>query len=352
MSDKTPIDAPMPNIAENETPKTAEDLKELTSNANLQYSLKKYEKAAELYTEALQLQDEINGEMVAENAELHYLYGRCLFKVAVLNSDVLGGGVASEKPKAGTQAPKEETNAEASALGINDADGDVEDEDEDGEAQGEDGEEEDDDFQTAYEILEVARVLYERQLDTLQTAPKDESGEGAKGKGKASSEMTPKVRKITECLADTHDLQSEISLENERFGDAAEESKSTLRLRQTLYPIESEMIAEGHYKVAIAQEFAFFDAVRESKEAQEKQNGASGDAKKDIDPKLLFDAVENLVYAIQSSELRIAAQETSIPELSDEEQEKKKPELADLKDIVQDMFAKVCGRTFDKKTTY
>jgi HAT1-interacting factor 1 len=337
MAAESPFDAQMPDIAEDETPKTVEDLKELTSNANLQYSLKKYEEAAELYSEALQLQDELNGEMVPENAELHYLYGRCLFKVAVANSDVLGGQVAQEKTKAGAKAPKEKSSAE-SALGINDADGDVEDEDDDAEEDGE-AEEEEDDFMTAYEILEVARVLYERQLEDLKT--KDQSEAGAKGKGKASNELTPEIKKITECLAETHSLQSEISLENERFEDAAQESKSTLQLRLTLYPKESEMIAEGHYMVAIAQEFAFFHTVREAKEAQEKQGGVVSVTKKDIDPSLLFEAVENLVLAIQSSEARIELQETEVAELSGEEQVKKKRDLADLKEIVQEMFAKV-----------
>jgi HAT1-interacting factor 1 len=338
MAAESPFDAQMPDIAEDESPKTVEDLKELTSNANLQYSLKKYEEAAELYSEALQLQDELNGEMVPENAELHYLYGRCLFKVAVANSDVLGGQVAQEKTKAGAKAPKEKNSAE-SALGINDADGDVEDEDDDAEEDGE-AEEEEDDFMTAYEILEVARVLYERQLEELK-ATKDQSEAGAKGKGKASTELTPEIKKITECLAETHSLQSEISLENERFEDAAQESKSTLQLRLTLYPKESEMIAEGHYMVAIAQEFAFFHTVREAKEAQEKQGGTATVTKKDIDPSLLFEAVENLVLAIQSSEARIELQEAEVEKLSGEEQTKKKRDLADLKEIVQEMFAKV-----------
>lgn len=322
-----------------ETPRTKADLKDLTSNANLQYSLKKYEEAAELYSEALQLQDELNGEMAPENAELHYLYGRCLFKVAVANSDVLGGQAATEKTKGSAQASNDK-NAK-SPLGINDADGDDE-EDEEEEEKDQDGEdEEEDDMLTAYEILEVARVLFERQLENMD-APKDETGSNEKGKGKASTELTPEVRKITELLADTHDLQSEISLENEGFEDAAEESKSTLRLRQTLYPVESELIAEGYYKVAMAQEFGFFHMIREAKEAQERRGNTSGDLKKDVDPNLLFQAVENLVLAIQSSEARIKIWEADAAHLTGDEQAKKSLEIKDLRELIQEMFAKVC----------
>src|SRR6201996_5588170 len=93
----------------------ASKLTELTNAANLQYSLKKYNEAAELYSEATELQAELNGEMAPENAELLYLYGRCLYKVAVAKSDVLGGQVAAEKKKQGANGETSQSKAGASS---------------------------------------------------------------------------------------------------------------------------------------------------------------------------------------------------------------------------------------------
>lgn len=53
----------------------------------------------------------------------------------------------------------------------------------------------------------MARVLFNQQLDQPQ--------EGS-GKGKAVGD-SPIIKHIKERLAETHDLQAEISLENERY---------------------------------------------------------------------------------------------------------------------------------------
>ena len=50
---------------------------------------------------ATELQAKLNGEMSAQNADLLYAYGRCLYHCAVKNSDVLGSKVAGEKQEDG-----------------------------------------------------------------------------------------------------------------------------------------------------------------------------------------------------------------------------------------------------------
>ena len=79
----------------------AQDLKgrltSLTAQATAKYAIKDYIQAAEYYSQATELQAELNGEMAVENAELLYSYGRCLYHVAVKNSDVLGGEAAGKK---------------------------------------------------------------------------------------------------------------------------------------------------------------------------------------------------------------------------------------------------------------
>lgn len=72
-------------------------LDDLKAQAQLKYSVKDYDAAAELYSQATELQAELNGEMSSKNAELLYNYGKCLYHVAVKNSDVLGSKVAGEK---------------------------------------------------------------------------------------------------------------------------------------------------------------------------------------------------------------------------------------------------------------
>ena len=81
-------------------------LDDLKAQAQLKYSVKDYNAAAELYSQATELQAELNGEMSSRNAELLYNYGKCLYQVAVKKSDVLGSKVAGEKREDGPSKPK------------------------------------------------------------------------------------------------------------------------------------------------------------------------------------------------------------------------------------------------------
>lgn len=231
------------------TPLTAK-----TAEAAYQYALKNYVQAAELYSQASELQHELNGEMAPENAELLYAYGRCLYKVAVEKSDVLGNRVAGpaggeekrgRKRKAmdgeegGSGSAKVEKNGgakgaaasatTATAAGKNDnapyfqIEGDDADWDSDesgaeveceGEDAGEDAngdgaaqeEEEEDDLAVAYEVLDIARVLLERRVKAAEecdtNAESTSTTNGAetantptkprdKGKGKATLTTPP-----------------------------------------------------------------------------------------------------------------------------------------------------------------
>lgn len=270
-------------------------LADLCAKAAMLYSQQKnYEEAAEVYARAAEMQAEINGEMDPENAEILFLYGRALFKVGQSKSDVLGGK-APETNEDATKAAKKEkkepaasggsgsgliakaigegsaaaaapsdplasassgaTKEEAAALEAKkplfqfagDEEWDASDDDEEGDdaenVDGEEGEggdeEEEDDLAVAFEVLDLSRVLFERQLDEKKDsadtgAEAETETEGAKDKGKeAATEAADKadgdeaaspiatgvpgaLRHVLERLADTHDLLAEISLENER----------------------------------------------------------------------------------------------------------------------------------------
>jgi HAT1-interacting factor 1 len=342
-------------------------LHELITSANLQYSLKNYDEAAEIYSQATEIQAEANGEMSPENAELLYLYGRCLFKVAVSKSDVLGGQVASEKKKAEpakkAKKPVEEAIAEVAeskAVGskektvanqpffqiTGDENWDTDSDDEDtAEAEAGPAEEDDDDFATAYEILDVARVLYVKQLEALEADPANSIED--KGKGKATGELatlSPETRHVKERLADTHDLQAEISLENERFHDAINDSRASLVLRQEIFPKESEMIAEAHYKLALALEFASVTSVREAEEADKPVAVQESD----IDQKMRDEAAEHMEAAIESCRARVASEEKKLESLTGDEAKEKKRGIVDVNEIIQDMKQRVSFRQVHK----
>ena len=348
-------------------------LEQLKANATQQYSLKNYSAAAEFYSEAAEVQDQVNGEMSPDNSDLLYQYGRCLYHLGVSKSDVLGGKVAgnnngSEEPKRKkrkTAAPVAESsaageekavanalkNGEQKLAGVEEQEGetegdvkaeaavpaaassskpffqitgdenwtDSEGEDDEGEdaGEGEEGEEEeDDDFAIAYEILDVARVLLGRKLESLDAS-------------------SPEARQVKERLADTHDLQAEIKLENEQFADAVTDAKSALSFKLQLYPQESGMIAEAHYKLAIALDFASLPVSTAEEEEEGQKNGAaSSSAAPKEEPKvneeMRAEAATEMEKAIASCQLRIRSTEAS-----------GKPQaastIADIKSMVSEM---------------
>ncbi|KAF2720975.1 hypothetical protein K431DRAFT_285237 [Polychaeton citri CBS 116435] len=347
-------------------------LEQLQAQATQQYSLKNYSGAAEFYSEAAELQDEINGEMSPANSDLLYQYGRCLYHVAVSNSDVLGGKVAGEEPKrkkrkvqkgessTGT-IPEEGSSADgaghvvgATQDGKNGTTGDdapaskdgdepkvinkpffqitgdenwTDSESSDAEADDDrDAEEEEDDFAIAYEILDIARVLLSQKLrNAIETA------DGGKGKGTESSD----VRQIKERLADTHDLQAEISLENERFQDAVNDTRDALALKLELYPQDSSLIAEAHFKLSLALEFASVTTTV----AAEGANDSNAKPQQQFDSALREGAAEEMEKAIASCRLRISREEkflSSLPQGSADAEAKRKS-IADVKDMLQDL---------------
>src|SRR5947199_10557636 len=74
-----------------------DQLADLIARATAAYAIKDYSPAAELYSQATELQAEMNGEMAVENADLLDSYGKCLYFVAVSKSDVPGGTAAGAK---------------------------------------------------------------------------------------------------------------------------------------------------------------------------------------------------------------------------------------------------------------
>lgn len=262
----------MPLTAEQRAHSLQVSLADLAARASGHYVAKRFEDAAEVYAQAAEMQAEMNGEMAPANAEILFLYGRSLFRVGQSKSDVLGGkapetegagGKKAQGRKKGNKSKKKEEEkvveeaakivaAEAAAgeqvkteekkleekkplfqfTGDENWDDSDEDEDDgaDDDENGEQDEDEvEDDLGTAFEILDLSRVLFLKQLEDKAAAATAAASSGPdqdKGKGKEVSNggaeqdvdhSDATIRHIKERLADTHDLLAEISLENERY---------------------------------------------------------------------------------------------------------------------------------------
>lgn len=347
-------------------------LKDLIAQATLKYSIKDYNAAAELYSHATELQAEVNGEMSPDNADLLYAYGRCLYHLAVKNSDVLGSKVAGEKaPEKSTKSgskkekvvevedAKRRIDEEIVTKVVEEKDGPIrpdgetdkgnkpyfqftgdenwdtsEDEDDDAEENGEGAEEpdEEDDFVVAYEVLDMARVLLLKKIEQVQDTA---------GKEKAKEEPpSQEVWQLKERLADTYDLQAEISLEGERFSVAVGDLKSALELKKVLFSQDSSLIAEAHYKLSLALEFSSVQQPR-----NEKGEVVAG-KEAIVDEAMREEAVREMEAAIASCRIRIQKEEANLLNGSTANGDAKKTkvtkeEIDDVKEMVKDMEQRV-----------
>ncbi|KAK9464514.1 SHNi-TPR-domain-containing protein [Lipomyces arxii] len=225
--------------------KSAEDieLEKVIAAGSQAYGLKNYEDATEQFAKACETYSMIHGQ---ENPELLFLYGRALFQVAVSSSDVLGGTSESSSADKGGLIPKgltpssprpESSNNQGLFQFTGDAvddDSDKEDE-QDGENQEEEAEEESD-FETAWDVLDLARTLFVKQLEDLRENEVD------------------KKRDLQLKLADIYDILGEISLESENFPQASNDLEMSLNLKEDLYPPESTFISEACFKLSLALE--------------------------------------------------------------------------------------------------
>lgn len=343
-------DQASPAVANAPTADAAAELAKVTASASQHYAQKKYDAAADFYSQALALQEEINGEMNPANADLLYAYGKCLFQLGVSKSDVLGGKVAGDAsqndktgkkrkraPQASAPGPsntaKDDAIAEAvvekaveSKEGVKPQDSnnkdkpffqisgdgeDWEDDSDDAEENDEAGEEDEDDLATAYEILDVARVLFERRI----------------------ADAEDDARQSKEILADVHDLQAEISLENERFHDAIHDSRASLELKRQLYSPEKGIVAEAHFKLSLALEFASVTVQagvgdKASKEAEQSQ----------VDQGLRDEAADQMDLAIASTKERKQKLEQAMKDGSSQATSK---DVKEIGEIISEMEQRV-----------
>ncbi|THH05413.1 hypothetical protein EW145_g4813 [Phellinidium pouzarii] len=241
---------------------TEPDVEDCVEKAKRAVALRKYEQAVDHYATALEIMAAKYGDGAPEAADLYFAYGKALLENAISQSAVLGKEQAEE-----SLLKDEDESADASGGASGDSKpfisffGDVEDdalmrngeetaidlfaeanaavereekgeddEDEDGEGEDDDDEEEDegepeDDFNAAWEVLDLARALYE--------------------KGRNEDD------EIKLKLADTLIALGDVSLETEKFDVAIPDYEKGVALKSELLPFSSRQIAEAHYKLSI-----------------------------------------------------------------------------------------------------
>lgn len=260
------------------------EIKTLLAIGAKDYALKKFDAAVESYADACQLysalvQSTSNGseDIQEEDPELLYLYGQALYQMAVTNNGLFGGADAK-----GNENNQEDGEENADDEDVEKGNGmfqfsedvplaeedDAEEDDQEKEEQDE-GEEEpideenkdqteganeqpeeeqQSDFEVAWEILDLSRTLFEQNLSKL--TPPSPSSEAAK-------DLKLEYNSILFKIAEIYDLLGEISLETENFPQSIEDFTKSLDLKTKLFPFNSNLISEIHYKLSLSYEFNF-----------------------------------------------------------------------------------------------
>ncbi|KAF8889324.1 hypothetical protein BD779DRAFT_1611083 [Infundibulicybe gibba] len=207
---------------------TTTTVEEAVEQAKRAFALKKYESSVEHYATALELLTEKAGEDAPETADLYFSYGKALLENAIAQTSVLG----KDQPEEAVEVEESKGDAEEEA-GDDDPAVDIfaqaqkAEEDDEEEDEEEDGEPEDD-FNAAWEVLDLARAIYEKQKE----ADDDEE--------------------VRLKLADTYIALGDVSLETEKFEQAITDYETALALKIDLLPLSSRHIAEAEYKLSIA----------------------------------------------------------------------------------------------------
>ncbi|KAI9808743.1 MAG: hypothetical protein M1825_003895 [Sarcosagium campestre] len=335
------------------TTQQQQQLERLVASATAKYAVKNYAEASDLYSEATELQASINGEVCDDNAELLFLYGRSLYQVGVSKSDVLGATASTEPDASGAKRSRDvgtgrgnDKAAAADSNGASLAEGAIaaavdektqdtadskkpffqfkgddaydDSDDDDGNADGaedgaeaepdaeEDEEQDEDDLKAAWDVLDLARLHFDRKLEGLRQT----DGKGKSVASAAAGHESPETRHVLERLADTHDLLAEISLEGEKFPEAAADFRASLELKSHLYPTESSFIAEAHYKLSLALEFGALTVPADADADADGKAGSTTDAQ--FDQTGRDEAAQQMELAIESARLRVSKEEARL----------------------------------------
>ncbi|KAL4418824.1 hypothetical protein ABPG77_004064 [Micractinium sp. CCAP 211/92] len=286
------------------------------------------EQAVQLFSEVLQVRTQHYGDLAPECASAYYRYGAALLYQAQDSGDVFGAGVKEgeeEEEEEGGAAGEAEDNKENGGKGKSPAAAPVqggaeEEEEEEGEESGDGG---GSDLQLAWENLETAKVIWQRE-----------------GEDKNAQQ-----------LADVHGLLGDVAMESDDFGTAMTELDAALRYLQKFVEEDDRRIAEVQYKRCCALQFsgeveqalpavqAACDCLTKRREALLRKLAAPGEAEDAEKTKAGGDGIprEQATRAIILWGRPSALQVAWLPSLRPAESEDVAALLEDLKEKVQEL---------------
>ncbi|EIM86597.1 uncharacterized protein STEHIDRAFT_111072 [Stereum hirsutum FP-91666 SS1] len=284
MAEQTPVNGSVPpsnTDASKSVASTEPTIESSIDHAKRAFALRKYEQAVDHYATALELMTVKYGEDGAEMADVYLAYGKALLENAIQQAGVLG---KEQQPGGDADDDKDDTPANSKAFlsfsgdaddavylfaeaskaaAEADAGGGGADEEEEEE---EDVGEPEDDFNAAWEVLDLARAIYEKQKE------EDEDEE------------------ITLKLADTYIALGDISLETEKFEQGISDYTSGLALKSSLLPLSSRQLAEAHYKLSMVLDLTsgrLADAILHAQKALESVEARLAELQAGIDGTLV-----------------------------------------------------------------
>jgi len=297
--------------------------------------------AVEAFAEASEALGKIYGETANECGESYFYYGKALLDLARMEAGVIdnvldgeeseenseededdeNGEEESEDKKEGDEAEagpstEDDDGAEAvkdnESIGSNEAGTSNAKDNTDEKAQEKEEEEDPSNLQLAWEMLELAKTIFTKHADSLET-------------------MDPIRLDLESKLSETYQTLGEVSIENENYPQAIEDLTMCLRRRQDLLPEDSRCIAETHYRLGVALGFnaQFDEAVNALSDAigvLEKRISLLKESKESEDPSKKKDA-------FYTRDREIEEIQGIIPEIREK--------IADTKDMQEETIKKI-----------
>jgi HAT1-interacting factor 1 len=124
-----------------------------------------------------------------------------------------------------------------------------------------------------------------------------------------------------------------------RFPNAVSDFKASLAYKQELYQMESAIIAEAHFKLSLALEFASITTTKD----EDDEDPSALPKTTHIDEAMREEAAKELEAAIVSTKLKLQNKEVELASTySVDDNDITIAQIAEVKDIIADMEQRVC----------
>lgn len=118
-----------------------------------------------------------------------------------------------------------------------------------------------------------------------------------------------------------------------RYPNAIEDGRVSLKYKLQLYPEESEIIAEAHYKLSLAMEFASVTM---------SDDDGKNAKREEMDQGLRDEAIKEMELAIKSFKLKMQNKEVEVATMaSPEDNDITRKAITEMKELIADMEQRV-----------